>query len=47
MSNVKQTVTISIRPNIWKAYQKYCKKNNLVPSYEFEAFMKSEIDTKI
>lgn len=40
---MKIKVTISLREEVWKNYQKYCKENDLIPSYEIQRFMKRKI----
>jgi len=40
----KINVTISLREDIWKKYQEYCKENDLIPSYEFQKIMKEQIN---
>ena len=42
----KIKVTISLKEKIWKKYQKYCKENDLIPSYEIQRFMKKEMEAK-
>lgn len=39
----KIKVTISLRKELWKGYKEYCKKKDLVPSYEFQKFIKKQL----
>jgi len=41
MNKIK--VTISLREDLWKEYQEYCKNNDLIPSYEFQKFIKKQL----
>lgn len=43
MVNTKIKVTISLREEIWDKYQKYCKENDLIPSYEIQKFMEEQL----
>jgi len=38
----KIKVTISLRKEIWEQYQKFCKENDLIPSYEIQRFIGEE-----
>jgi len=40
----KIKVTISLRKNIWEQYQQYCKDNDLIPSYEFQKFIRGQLN---
>jgi len=39
----KIKVTISLREYLWKRYKEYCKKNDLIASYEFQKFIKKQL----
>lgn len=41
MNKIK--VTISLRKNLWKKYKEHCKINDLIPSYEFQKFIKKQL----
>ncbi len=43
VSMKKTKVTISLKRDIWKKYQQFCKRNDLIPSYEIQKFMKKSI----
>jgi len=39
----KITLTLSIRECVWKRFKKYCKDNDLTPSYEIQNYMRDEM----
>jgi len=43
MVNTKIKVTISLRKDVWAKYQKYCKVNDLIPSYGIQKFMEEQL----
>lgn len=40
---MKSKVTISLKKDIWIKYQRYCKYNDLIPSYEIQRFIKKQL----
>ena len=38
----KKNIVLSIRKNVWIKYKRYCKKNDLVASYEVQNYMRDE-----
>ena len=42
----KMTITLSVDPKTWQTYRKMCQEYDLIPSHEFEAFMKQQLAAK-
>ena len=45
MPSVKMTVSVSLDHHLWRSFQEACRTRGIIPSHEFERFIKEQLAT--